>query len=289
MSEGYTGVRVCEVRPELIDQLYLNKHIFSDFDARRKPFSQNEYVVVKDITGGHGTALARAVGDKLVLLEPKKKQQAAGIYPRNKEQIMALDALLDDKIKVVVLTGRAGTGKTLLTLAAAMQKMDDEKYSRLILTRSMSWVGKHGLGALPGDASEKFGPYLQNYMCNIEYLLGGRQKVIQDAIDQYKMEFVPIQLIRGASWANTFIIADEVQTLGYDEMVALGTRIGEGSKIVIMGDLEQRDENIAKERTGIYKFVNSEISKASSFVASIDLWKCERSEVANLFADVFER
>lgn len=287
--DGYTGVRVIEVKPDLINQLYQNKKIFAEFDARRKPFSQNEYVVLKDITGSNQSAIAHVKGNYLALIDPKRKVHATGIYPRNKEQAWALDALLDDDIKVVVLTGRAGSGKTLVTLAAAMQKMDEEKYDRLILTRSMSWVGRHGLGALPGDADEKFGPYLQNYMCNIEYLLGGRKKVVQDAINQYNMDFVPIQLIRGASWNNTFVIADEVQVLGYDEMVALGTRIGEGSKLVIMGDLNQRDEKIAKDRTGIYRFVNSEISKASPLVASIELIKCERSPVATLFADVFER
>lgn len=286
MSTGYTGVRVVDVQPNLINQLYKNRKIDSDFDARRSPFVQNEYVVVKS---GQQTAITRSIGKQLVLFDPNRKWNAAGTQPRNKEQQMALDALLDDKIKVVVLTGRAGTGKTLLTLAAAMQKMDDKRYDRMILTRSMSWVGKHGLGALPGDEHDKFGPYLQNYMCNIEYLVGGRKQMVQDTIDQYKMEFVPIQLIRGASWRNTIIVADEVQTLGYDEMVALGTRVGEGSKIIIMGDLNQRDENISREKTGIFKFVNSPITMGSELVASIELLKCERSAVSALFASVFER
>ena len=158
----------------------------------------------------------------------------------------------------------------------------------MILTRSMSYVGKYSLGALPGDVQEKFGPYLQNYICNMEYLLGGRAEAIEDALHQYRIEFIPIQLIRGASWANSYIIADEVQVFGYEEMVTLGTRVGENSKIVIMGDLGQRDEKIARENTGIYKFVNSEIAKASQLVASIELLKSERSEVASLFADVFE-
>lgn len=289
MSNEYTGVRVVHTTPDLINQIYSNKAIArAEIDGRvSRHLSENEYVVLKYENGSTQSAITRVTGDKLKLVDPKP--HAAGLTPRNKEQTMALDALLDDRIKVIVLTGRAGTGKTLLTLAAAMARFEAKAFDRLILTRSMSWVGKHGLGALPGDVDEKFGPYLQNYMSNIEVLLGGRYKTIPDLIAQYRMDFIPIQLIRGASWSNAFIIADEVQVLGYDEMVALGTRIGEGSKLVIMGDLGQRDENIAREKTGIYKFVNDHKVKQSPIVASIELLKCERSDVATLFADVFER
>jgi len=290
MSENYTGVRVVKVGPDIVDLAYKAKKIDLDqLDGRiARHLSQNEYVVLKyENPSRNQSALTKVTGTQLSLLW--NGIEAAGIKPRNKEQRMALDALLDDRIKVVVLTGKAGTGKTLLTLAAAMQKSEEQKYGRMILTRSMSWVGRHGLGALPGDVDDKFGPYLQNYMCNIECLLGGRYSTIPDLVQQYRMDFVPIQLIRGASWAGAFIIADEVQVLDYDEMVALGTRVGEDSKLVIMGDLGQRDENIARENTGIHKFVNDPKVKASPLVASIDLIKCERSEVAALFADVFDR
>jgi PhoH-like ATPase len=140
---------------------------------------------------------------------------------------------------------------------------------------------------LPGDKDEKFLPYLDNYFCNIEYLMGGK-KSITDVISQYGMEFIPLQLIRGSSWMNAFVIADEVQVLSYQEMVTLGTRVGDGSKIVIMGDLGQRDENIERDKTGLYKFVNSTLAKQSQFVATIELKVCERSEIAALFADIFE-
>lgn len=290
MSESYTGIRVLNVSSDIVEQAYKEKRVgLESLDGRiSRHLSQNEYVILKfENPLNSQSAITRVVGNELVLIPNEFK--ASSIKPRNKEQRMAFDALLNDDIKVVILTGKAGTGKTLLTLAAAIQKMEDQKYSRMILTRSMSWVGRHGLGALPGDVDEKFGPYLQNYMCNIECLLGGRYKNIPDLIEQYRMDFVPIQLIRGASWKDTFIIADEVQVLDYDEMVALGTRVGEGSKLVIMGDLGQRDENIAREKTGIHKLVNDERAKASPIVASIDLIKCERSEVSALFADIFER
>lgn len=288
MSE-YTGVRELQVSPQTINQLYANdkKQLpLTELDGRvARHLCENEYVTLQF---GSQSALTRVSNGHLKMIDGPHLY-ASNIEPRNREQKMALDALLNDMIKVVILTGRAGTGKTLLTLAAALRKIEDGVYDRLILTRSMSWVGRHGLGALPGDVDEKFGPYLQNYMSNIEVLLGGRYQSIPDLIDHYRMDFIPIQLIRGASWGNALIIADEVQVLGYDEMVALGTRIGEGSKIVIMGDLGQRDENIPREKTGIYKMVNDHRSKQSPLVASIELIKCERSPVAALFADVFER
>lgn len=286
MSELYSGVKVHTVKQEIINSIYSDKKI-PIFDKRHNWY-ENLFVVLKDESGGSQSALGRVKNGEIHLIPDRKNSPVQGIVPKNKEQQMALDVLLDDDVKVVVLTGRAGTGKTLLTLSTAVDKIQQKQYDRIILTRPMSWVGKHSLGALPGDVNEKFGPYLENYMCNLQYMLGGSKTKAQDLIQQCKMEFLPLQLIRGASWHNAIVIADEVQTLDYHEMVTLGTRVGEGSKIVIMGDLAQRDEKIAKDKTGIHKFVNDERSKMSNFVASIELLKSERSKVAELFADVFE-
>lgn len=298
MSESYTGVRVVETRTEIIAQTYKDKHLElirnSDgtcspgFDKRLK-FFPNEFIVLKDVTKETTTALTRVWNNGLSLITVEKDHcPINGVSPRNKEQHMALDVLMDDRVPVVTMTGRAGTGKTLLTLAAALAKVDQKVYERIILTKPMSWVGKHGLGALPGDVEDKFNPYLENYMCNIEHMLNGKRKSIPDLIAQYKIDLVPLQLIRGASWHRAFVIADEVQTLDYHEMVTLGTRLGEGSKLVIMGDLGQRDEKIEKHKTGLYKFMNDDRSKKSYLSAAIELWKCERSKVAELFAEVFD-
>ena len=208
-----------------LELLYQQKYILLPEELSSPP--QNLYVVCKDSTGSSNSALARVKKDKLILLD--SNIHCSSLTPRNKEQRMALDALLDDTIKVVTLTGRAGTGKTLLSLAAALDAMDKGKHGRIILTRPMSWVGKHGLGALPGDVDEKFRPYLQNYLCNLEFMLGGKPDAIEDLVEQYRIEFIPIQLIRGASRHDAFVISDEVQPLNYHEMVTVGTRIAEGS------------------------------------------------------------
>lgn len=288
MSDSYTGVRVIEVKQEIIGKISQHKEIDTKFDQRYK-FAENEYVVLKDMNGEWPSVITRFNDNKLRPLKEKYQLRASSVEARNKEQQMALDALLDDNIKVVVLTGPAGTGKTLLTLAAALQKRDENQYESIILTRPMSFVGKYALGALPGDADDKFMPYLENYICNIEHLMKGARENISSIIDLYKLDLKPLQLIRGASWANKFIIADEIQVLDYDDFVTLGTRVAEESKIIIMGDLAQRDEKIARDKTGIHKFINDPKTKASPLVASIELRKCERSAVSRLFAEVFDR
>lgn len=180
------------------------------------------------------------------------------------------------------------THNTLLTIATALQKIEEKKYDRIIITRPMSQVGKYELGALPGDINEKFGPYLENYVSNIQQLTGNNKRSAQDVIQMYKMEAMPMQLIRGASWVRAFIIADEVQVLDHHEMLTLGTRVGEGSKLVVMGDLNQRDEDIDRTDTGLHKIINSERMKKSPLTSHIELIKSERSELAALFADTFE-
>ena len=302
--ERYTGVKVICTTKEVIDRLYSQESIAVDeFDKRLKLESQqNLYVVLtnkvvsdngEEISPSTSSAIGRVIGNRIHKIAITKELNVGGIKARNKEQQMALDALTDDSIKAVTLTGPAGTGKTLLTIAAALAAVDRKAYSRIILTRPMTQVGKHELGILPGEIHDKFGPYLQNYMCNMEFLLKDRKKTkgkvdLTDILDAYNMEFVPLQLIRGASWPDSFIIADEVQTLNYHEMLTLGTRVGENSKIVIMGDLAQRDEKIAKDKTGIWRFSNSDLAKSSKLVSHIELLKCERSEISKLFADVFE-
>jgi PhoH-like ATPase len=284
MSDLYSGVRVIETTVDVIQELYKSKEI--DLPDNRFNWYPNQYVVLKDLSGSSSSALAKVRNGQLILLP--HDLAAGNIRPKNKEQVFALDALLDDTIKVVVLTGRAGSGKTLLSLAAAIAKTEAKKYKNILLTRIMTQVGKQDLGILPGELDDKFYPYLRNYMCNLDLIIGERKTNMDDLIERYNAEFLPFQLLRGASIHHTYTIADECQTLDYHEMLTLGTRIGEGSKVVILGDLKQRDTKIAKEKTGLYKFVNSEEAKNSPFVASIELLKSERGEVATLFADIFE-
>lgn len=284
MSENYTGVKVITARPEIINALWEKGKV--DIFDNRYAWHENMFVVVKDEAGEYESALCRVKGPQIHLLPPKRQLGAQGVHPRNKEQEMTMSALLDDDIKVVVLTGKAGVGKTLLGLAAAIEKVQEGKYEKILLSRPMSNVGRYNLGMLPGTVDEKVLPYMGNFMDNLVYLVG--KKAVEDLITQAKIEFVPLALIRGHSWMNAYVIFDECQTLDNHEVLTIGTRVAEGTKLVICGDLNQRDERIAKDKTGMYKFVNHDLSKSSSFVSSIELQKSERGPVSALFADVFE-
>lgn len=292
MKNQEPGLPVLYVPGDVINKLYHDKEIdigvdTREFDKRYRFNIENEYFVLTNAECESQSAIGRVSNGTMKLV--KVPQSVSGLKPRNKEQIAALDALLDNSIQVVALSGTAGGGKTLLTLAAAVELItaSDTQYNKLILTRPMSWVGKYSLGAMPGDVNEKFAPYLQNYMCNLEYLFDKSGASLQDVVAQLRMEFVPIQLLRGASWSEAIVIADEIQILDHEEMVALGTRIGENSKLILMGDLGQRDEKIAREKTGLYKFINSSLTQTCEFAAHVELVTCERGPVAALFANVF--
>lgn len=280
MAISYTGVRVISTTIETIDQLYKNK-IIKNWNIDNE-FFPNQFLILK--VQDSKSAICRMIGNDLVLINDKIK--VGPIKPRNKEQFLALDALLDDSVTVNVMTGRSGTGKTLLSLAVALHKSEEKKYSRIILTRPMSFVGKYDLGALPGTVAEKFGPYLGNFQDNLAQLGG---KDIEHAIERFNIECIPIQLMRGRSFINSFIIADEIQILSEMELMTIGTRVGDGSKIVLLGDLQQRDEKISKTSTGLYKFINSSITKNSKIVSAIELLKVERSATSLLFTEVFEK
>jgi PhoH-like ATPase len=283
MSEAYTGFRQLYVPQQIIDEIHYtgSTPIWAEYNT----FHPNLYLELKSYESS-STALARVSADKQSITRVYPKE-AENIKPRNREQIFAIDALLNSNITVVVFTGAAGTGKTILTLAAAFKMISARRYEQIILTRPMSEVGRYRLGALPGDASEKFSPYLDNYFTNIEQIVDDHVSQ-SDLLRAFRIKITPLQLIRGASFNNSLVIADEMQICTPGEILTLGTRIGENSKLIIMGDLNQRDERIAREETGMYQFINNETTKGSSLVAYLELQKCERSATAQLFSSVFQ-
>lgn len=293
MSDSYTGVKVLYTSKENIDLVYKNGYIdLSIFDGRlRLNKNQNMFIVLKDEVpkeqGGVASVLCWVKGERAEKIKTDNNTSISSIRPRNKEQIFAFEALLDDNIPVVSLLGRAGVGKTILTLCAALQKVEEGVYDKIVLVRNMSQVGKNHIGFLPGLLEDKVMPFNQGYLCNIEQLVGGSKNKVDDLIKQMKIEFMPLQLIRGASWINSFVVLDEAQNSTAHEILSFGTRAGENSKVVLLGDLQQRDINISKEGTGLFQFVNSSLSKQSELVAHIELIKSERGPVSTLFANVF--
>lgn len=284
MSDLYVGFRTIEVNDSLVSTLNAEQKI--EIWDKRLALYPNMYVELRSLDVDKHVSMGRVDATGNFVEKIEIPDLGGDLAPRNREQAFALHALMDDRIPVVVLTGTAGTGKTILTLAAAIKKIEQRQYAKAIITRPMSQVGKYQLGALPGGIDEKFNPYLMNYVTNLEQFVGPGN--VTDLIDQCRLEAMPLQLFRGASFNKCFVIADEMQVCDHMEILTVGTRIGEGSKLVIMGDLNQRDERIAKEKTGLHKLMTDRKIKESPLVAAIELIKCERSETARLFAEVFE-
>jgi PhoH-like ATPase len=301
----YKGVVVIDVRDSVVNKIYKDKSVnitsvisgaLSEPEFKYWHLSPHCFIVLKAVGGsGKQTALSRVSSDcaTLVLLTDYQKSPVSGLRPRNKEQNMLLNTLMDPAITCQIVTGLAGGGKTLCSIAAAFYQTferDDLPYNRIILTRPMDPVGKTGLGALPGTVEEKFSPYLANFFSNFSCLLGEHgDSYIRMLMENKKIEMVPLQLIGGASYSNAFILADEVQSLDEDEMYALGTRVSENSKIILMGDYRQRYGTKGKlSETGLYTLMNSSILHRSKFAAAIKLIKQERSEIAGLFTEIFD-
>ena len=196
-------------------------------------------------SGAEGTSCARydADSDRMVLI---KTRTAYGIRPRNEEQMMAMDALLDPKMELVSLTGGAGTGKTLLALAAALEQEKD--YEQIVLSRPAVVLGNQELGFLPGDRKAKMSPFLQPLMDNLNVIKSQFRPSskeafrIENMLSQEKLLIEPLAYIRGRSLGCCYFIIDEAQNLTPHEMKTIITRAGEGTKMVFTGDIFQIDQ-----------------------------------------------
>ncbi len=236
------------------------------------------------------TALARvdATGRRLVPILDAR-EGVWGIKPRNREQHFALDALLDDRIKLVTLMGKAGTGKTLLAMAAGLKKaVSDREYRRLVVARPTISMGKE-LGFLPGSLEEKLDPWMQPIHDALEMLsdlnMGHEQRRALDLMRSGAIVVEALSYIRGRSLANQFIVIDEAQNLTPLEVKTIVTRVGHGTKIVFTGDPYQIDNPYVDSASNGFNYVVSKF-RNEAVAAHIELQKGERSELAELAANI---
>jgi PhoH-like ATPase len=212
-----------------------------------------------------------------------------GIGHKNVEQRCALDALLDDKIKLVTLSGRAGTGKTLLSIVAGLEAViSKQSHKKLIVARPVIPMGQD-LGYLPGDLNEKLSPWMQPIMDNIEFLFDNQGKKSRNAWKELQddglLKMEALAYIRGRSIPNEFIIIDEAQNLTRHEVKTIISRAGEGTKIVLTGDIYQIDNPKVDSMSNGLSYVIDKF-KDQAIAAHIHFNKCERSELAELAADL---
>jgi PhoH-like ATPase len=213
------------------------------------------------------------------------------IKPRNKEQLFALDALLDDSINLVTLVGKAGTGKTIMAIAAGLRKVTEEqKHHKLLVARPVIPLGRD-IGFLPGTMEEKLGPWMRPIFDNVEFLMGlsSRDKRVgrgaDELIDMGIIEIEALTFIRGRSLPHQFIIIDEAQNLTPHEAKTILTRVGEGTKIVFTGDPYQIDNPYVDIQSNGLTYV-LERFKGQKLAATITLTRGERSELAELAANL---
>ncbi|HXP59327.1 MAG TPA: PhoH family protein, partial [Dongiaceae bacterium] len=250
----------------------------------------NEYCTLIEETNPKRTALARVDPSGAKLLPIIDCREGVwGIKPRNREQHFAFDALLDDRVKLVTLMGKAGTGKTLLAMAAGLKRtVLDREFRRLVVARPTISMGKE-LGFLPGSLEEKLAPWMQPIHDALEMLsdlnMGHEHRRSGDLLRSGNIVVEALSYIRGRSIANQFMIIDEAQNLTPLEAKTIITRVGQGTKVVLTGDPWQIDNPYVDSSSNGFNYVVSRF-RAERIAAHIDLQKGERSELAELAANI---
>ncbi|MGD9018990.1 MAG: PhoH family protein [Desulfuromonadales bacterium] len=280
----YSGTEEIDVTGEIIDRFYRDKKV----DFRGHESFPNQCVTIRNSANRQHSALGRisAEGQQLLTLGETPREGYWGITPRNREQKFALDLLINPGINLVTLVGKAGTGKTLLAIAAGLYSVTEtEHYSRLLVSRPVFPMGRD-LGFLPGDVEEKLAPWMQPIYDNVDLLLReschGRDKKSrghQELKEMGILEVEPLTYIRGRSIPSQFIIVDEAQNLTPHEVKTIITRAGEGAKIILTGDPEQIDNPYVDASSNGLTYV-VERFKQSPISGHISLHKGERSALA---------
>jgi PhoH-like ATPase len=288
--ESQPSVIELEVSGSDVDAFFQCGHVSAPAQAGLRP---NAAVMLRDAGASSHTALGRhdAVRGEIVALRVGR-EGVMGVRPRNREQAFALDLLLDDAIRLITLIGKAGTGKTLLALAAGLKRTtEDSAYSRLLVSRPIMPLGRD-LGFLPGDVDEKLNPWMQPIFDNLEFLFssggakaGGDSRSFLELLENGTVQVEPLTYIRGRSLPHQYLIVDEAQNLTPHEVKTIITRCGEGTKIILTGDPHQIDNPYVDHASNGLSVVADRF-KRERISGHVILAKGERSELAELAANL---
>ncbi|MBK6542717.1 MAG: PhoH family protein [Flavobacteriales bacterium] len=298
IAEDYLTGRVKDVQ----DNLYTGRTVVDDLnESLIDQLFERGSMPVEDLgigrpTGNHFFILKHKKKSILAKFDPRtaqvdrvEKHSVFGIGPKNAEQALAMSAMMDPEIKLVTLQGAAGTGKTLLALACALEQR--RLYRQIYVTRPVVPLSNKDIGYLPGDIQSKLDPYMQPLWDNLKLIKGqfekhdNTPKRIDEMLENEKIAIAPLAYIRGRSLSNIFFIVDEAQNLTPLEVKTVISRAGEGTKIVFTGDVHQIDSPfLDSESNGLSYLIDK--AKGDPIFAHITLEKGERSALANLANDL---
>lgn len=310
----YRGVEVVQVTEELIDQFYVDGSLSLDavktIDNKSISAQPNQIIILKNEENGATvkSAITKCVtsSGSSSLLPTLKIDHAFNLKPRNKEQAFSLDLLFDENIKLLTLSGPAGCGKTLLAIAAALEQLkglgNKPRYDKLIVSRPVQPMGRD-IGFLPGTLEEKMEPWIAPIRDNINYLVGiqksqsGRRSASGESkkgFNEYYLQLMQekglieieaLTYIRGRSIPNSFIILDEAQNLSMHELKTIITRVGDNTKIVLTGDIDQIDNTHVDVYTNGLTYAIEKF-KSHPIAGHITLQKGERSPLATIASQI---
>lgn len=275
---GYTGVAEIGLSPEEMSDLY-DSELLEHPDAKLYPV--NTGLILSSARGG---GLGRITADKQIRLV-KGYSEVFGVHGRSAEQRLAIDLLLDQEVGIVSLGGRAGTGKSALALAAALESvMERRQQKKILVFRPLYAVGGQELGYLPGSENEKMNPWGQAVFDTLSAICS--KEVIEHIQDRGILEILPLTHIRGRSLHDSFVIVDEAQSLERNVLLSMLSRIGQNSRVVLTHDVAQRDNLRVGRHDGIAAVV--EALKGHSLFGHVTLTRSERSAIAALVTDILD-
>ena len=286
VDELYNGrTEIQKVSAECINAIYHEGQCKADDVLKRGQSHPNHYYILKN---GSQSVLARYDQENGALMRVVKSA-AFGVVPKNAEQSFALDAIMNPDIKLVTIQGVAGTGKTLLSLAGALEQR--RNYHQIYLARPIVPLSNKDIGYLPGDVNSKLNPYMEPLWDNLKYIRSQfsekdkEHKQLNEMVESQKLVVCPLAYIRGRSLSNVFFIVDEAQNLTPHEVKTIITRAGENTKIIFTGDIHQIDTPYLDAQSNGLSYLIDKV-KGQPLYAHITLEKGERSALANLANDL---
>jgi PhoH-like ATPase len=291
IEELYTGTKMFDVKEQIIDEFYAKKRV----EIPGGDFIPNQYIILRNFENASHTAIGKYSEEHGAIVSLIRANEGIwGIFPKNVEQTFAFDALLDENIQLVTLVGKAGTGKTLLAIAAGLYStLDEGVYKKMLVSRPIFPLGRD-IGYLPGEIEDKLNPWMTPIYDNLDLILSlgnerylsrpskrTPQRAAQELIAQGLIAVEPLTYIRGRSIPHQFMIVDEAQNLTPHEIKTIITRAGENTKIILTGDCYQIDNPYVDSANNGLTYV-VERFKGQRVSAHINLTKGERSNLAEL-------